>query len=91
MDFEDMFFIFYIFGFIGKFKGVVYICGGYMVYIKYFFENVFQYQEGDIYWCMVDIGWIIGYFYIVYGFLLVGVIIVMFEGVFIYLDVGCFW
>jgi acetyl-CoA synthetase len=91
MDSEDMLFILYTSGSTGKPKGVVHTCGGYMVYTAYTFENVFQYEEGDVYWCTADIGWITGHSYIVYGPLLCGATIVMFEGVPTYPDCGRFW
>ncbi|MCB0563571.1 MAG: acetate--CoA ligase, partial [Phaeodactylibacter sp.] len=91
MDAEDMLFILYTSGSTGKPKGVVHTCGGYMVYTAYSFQNVFQYQEGDIYWCTADIGWITGHSYIVYGPLLAGATTVMFEGVPTYPDAGRFW
>ena len=72
MDSEDMLFILYTSGSTGKPKGVVHTCGGYMIYTCYTFKNVFQYKEGDIYWCTADIGWITGHSYIVYGPLLAG-------------------
>jgi acetyl-CoA synthetase len=98
MDSEDMLFILYTSGSTGKPKGVVHTCGGYMVYTKYTFENVFQY-DGDasrssgveIYWCTADIGWITGHSYIVYGPLLAGATSVMFEGVPTFPDAGRFW
>ncbi|HKK79189.1 MAG TPA: acetate--CoA ligase [Phaeodactylibacter sp.] len=91
MDSEDMLFILYTSGSTGKPKGVVHTCGGYMVYTAYSFKNVFQYEEGDIYWCTADIGWITGHSYIVYGPLLSGATTVMFEGVPTYPDAGRFW
>ncbi|MCO6476302.1 MAG: acetate--CoA ligase [Phaeodactylibacter sp.] len=91
MDAEDMLFILYTSGSTGKPKGVVHTCGGYMVYTAYSFQNVFQYQDGDIYWCTADIGWITGHSYIVYGPLLAGATTVMFEGVPTYPDAGRFW
>ena len=91
MDSEDMLFILYTSGSTGKPKGVVHTCGGYMVYTCYSFKNVFQYQEGDIYWCTADIGWITGHSYIVYGPLLAGATTMMFEGVPTYPDAGRFW
>ena len=91
MDSEDMLFILYTSGSTGKPKGVVHTCGGYMVYTCFSFKNVFQYQEGDIYWCTADIGWITGHSYIVYGPLLAGATTVMFEGVPTYPDAGRFW
>lgn len=81
----------YISGFIGKFKGVVYIVGGYMFYVVIIFKYVFDFYVEDVFWCIVDIGWIIGYFYVIYGLLVNGVISVLFEGIFIYLDVNCLW
>ncbi|MEL7003404.1 MAG: AMP-binding protein, partial [Bacteroidota bacterium] len=72
MDAEDMLFILYTSGSTGKPKGVVHSCGGYMVYTQYTFQNVFQYNVGDVYWCTADVGWITGHSYIVYGPLLAG-------------------
>ncbi len=91
MDAEDMLFILYTSGSTGKPKGVVHTCGGYMVYTCFSFRNVFQYKEGDIYWCTADIGWITGHSYIVYGPLLAGATTMMFEGVPTYPDAGRFW
>lgn len=91
MDAEDMLFILYTSGSTGKPKGVVHTCGGYMVYTYYSFLNVFQYNQGDIYWCTADVGWITGHSYIVYGPLLAGATTVMFEGVPTYPDPGRFW
>ncbi|TDQ17339.1 acetyl-coenzyme A synthetase [Algoriphagus boseongensis] len=91
MDSEDMLFILYTSGSTGKPKGVVHTTGGYMVYTKYSFENVFQYSAGDVYWCTADIGWITGHSYIVYGPLLAGATSLMFEGVPTYPDAGRFW
>ncbi|MBD8489594.1 acetate--CoA ligase [Echinicola sp. CAU 1574] len=91
MDSEDMLFILYTSGSTGKPKGVVHTTGGYMVYTKYSFENVFQYSPGDVYWCTADIGWITGHSYIVYGPLLAGATSIMFEGVPTYPDAGRFW
>lgn len=91
MDAEDMLFILYTSGSTGKPKGVVHSCGGYMVYAGYSFQNVFQYDESDIYWCTADIGWITGHSYIVYGPLLNGATTLMFEGVPSYPDPGRFW
>lgn len=91
MDSEDMLFILYTSGSTGKPKGVVHTCGGYMVYTGYSFRNVFAYEEGDIFWCTADIGWITGHSYIVYGPLLSGATTVMFEGVPTYPDAGRFW
>ncbi len=91
MDAEDMLFILYTSGSTGKPKGVVHTHGGYMVYTAYSFQNVFQYEESDIYWCTADIGWITGHSYIVYGPLLSGATTMMFEGVPTYPDAGRFW
>ncbi|MDA7501669.1 acetate--CoA ligase [Chitinophagales bacterium] len=91
MDSEDMLFILYTSGSTGKPKGVVHTCGGYMVYTCYSFRNVFQYQDGDVYWCTADIGWITGHSYIVYGPLLAGATTMMFEGVPTFPDAGRFW
>lgn len=91
MDSEDMLFILYTSGSTGKPKGVVHTTGGYMVYSDYTFRNVFQYNEGDVYWCTADVGWITGHSYIVYGPLLAGATTVMFEGVPTYPDAGRFW
>ncbi|MFD2568332.1 acetate--CoA ligase [Pseudotenacibaculum haliotis] len=91
MDSEDILFILYTSGSTGKPKGMVHTCGGYMVYTTYSFQNVFQYKEGDIYWCTADIGWITGHSYIVYGPLSSGATTVMFEGVPSYPDYGRFW
>ena len=91
MDAEDPLFILYTSGSTGKPKGMVHSCAGYMVYAAYTFKNIFQYREGDIYWCTADIGWITGHSYIVYGPLLNGATTVMFEGVPSYPDFGRFW
>ena len=91
MDAEDMLFILYTSGSTGKPKGVVHTCGGYMVYTCYSFKNVFQYKDGDVYWCTADIGWITGHSYIIYGPLLAGATTLMFEGVPTYPDAGRFW
>ena len=91
MDAEDMLFILYTSGSTGKPKGVVHTCGGYMVYTCFTFKNVFQYKEGDIFWCTADIGWITGHSYIVYGPLLAGATSLMYEGVPTFPDAGRFW
>ena len=91
MDSEDPLFILYTSGSTGKPKGMVHTCGGYMVYTAYSFQNVFQYQKGEVYWCTADIGWITGHSYIVYGPLTVGATTLMFEGVPSYPDYGRFW
>jgi len=91
MDSEDMLFILYTSGSTGKPKGVVHSCGGYMVYTAYTFQNVFQYNENDIYWCTADIGWITGHSYLIYGPLLSGATTLMFEGIPVWPDAGRFW
>ena len=91
MDAEDMLFILYTSGSTGKPKGVVHTCGGYMVYTAYSFQNVFQYDPNDVFWCTADIGWITGHSYIVYGPLLSGATSVIFEGIPTYPDAGRFW
>ncbi len=91
MDSEDMLFILYTSGSTGKPKGVVHTCGGYMVYTDYTFRNVFQYNEGDVYWCTADVGWITGHSYIIYGPLLAGATSILFEGVPTFPDAGRFW
>ena len=91
MDSEDSLFVLYTSGSTGKPKGVVHTTGGYMVYAEYSFRNVFQYEEGDVYWCTADIGWITGHSYIIYGPLLAGANTLMFEGIPTYHDAGRFW
>ncbi len=91
MDAEDPLFILYTSGSTGKPKGVVHTCGGYMVYTAYSFQNVYQYEESDVFWCTADIGWITGHSYIFYGPLLSGATTVMFEGIPTYPDAGRFW
>jgi acetyl-CoA synthetase len=91
MESEDPLFILYTSGSTGKPKGIVHTTAGYMIYAEYSFKNVFQYNEGDIYWCTADIGWITGHSYIIYGPLLSGATSLMFEGVPTYPDAGRFW
>ena len=88
---EDPLFILYTSGSTGKPKGVVHTCGGYMVYTAYTFQNVFQYNEQDLYWCTADVGWITGHSYIVYGPLLCGATSLLFEGIPSYPDHSRFW
>ena len=91
MDAEDPLFILYTSGSTGKPKGIQHSTAGYMIYTEYSFRNVFQYDEGDIYWCTADIGWITGHSYILYGPLLAGATTMMFEGTPSYPDAGRFW
>lgn len=91
MDSEDPLFILYTSGSTGKPKGVVHTCGGYMIYSTYSFQNVFQYDPGEVYFCTADIGWITGHSYIIYGPLAAGATTIMFEGVPTYPDAGRFW
>ncbi|PHQ30927.1 acetate--CoA ligase [Leeuwenhoekiella nanhaiensis] len=91
MDAEDPLFILYTSGSTGTPKGMVHTTAGYMVYTAFTFKNVFQYRDGDVYWCTADIGWITGHSYIVYGPLANGATSVMFEGVPSYPDYGRFW
>lgn len=91
MNAEDPLFILYTSGSTGKPKGLMHSTAGYMVWAGYTFENVFQMEEEDIYWCTADIGWITGHSYITYGPLLNGSTTVMFEGVPTYPDAGRFW
>ncbi len=91
MDSEDPLFILYTSGSTGKPKGVLHTVGGYMVYTATTFKYVFDYHDGDIFWCTADIGWVTGHSYIVYGPLAAGATTVMFEGVPTYPDAGRFW
>jgi len=91
MDAEDPLFILYTSGSTGKPKGMVHTTAGYMVYAAYTFQNVFNYEEDDIFWCTADIGWITGHSYILYGPLLNGATTVIFEGVPSYPDFSRFW
>jgi len=81
MNAEDPLFILYTSGSTGKPKGVLHTTGGYLVYAAMTHQYVFDYQEGDIYWCAADVGWVTGHSYIVYGPLANGASSVMFEGV----------
>ena len=91
MDAEDPLFILYTSGSTGKPKGVLHTTGGYMVYAAYTHEIVFDYHDGDIYWCTADVGWVTGHSYIVYGPLANGAITLMFEGVPNYPSPSRFW
>ena len=91
MNAEDPLFILYTSGSTGKPKGVLHTTGGYLVYTSYSHQQVFDYHEGDVYWCTADIGWITGHSYIIYGPLANRAITIMFEGVPNYPDFGRFW
>ena len=91
MDSEDPLFILYTSGSTGKPKGVLHTTGGYLVYANYTFEQIFDYNKDDIYWCTADIGWITGHSYIVYGPMSCGATSIMFEGVPNFPDFGRFW
>jgi len=91
MESEDPLFILYTSGSTGKPKGVLHTTAGYMIYSAYTFKNVFQYRDGDVHFCTADIGWVTGHSYIVYGPLLNGATILMYEGIPSYPDAGRFW
>ena len=91
MDAEDPLFILYTSGSTGKPKGVLHTTGGYLVYTSVTHQYVFDYHDGDIYWCTADIGWVTGHSYILYGPLANGATTLMFEGVPNYPDFGRFW
>ena len=88
---EDPLFILYTSGSTGKPKGVLHTTGGYMVYASMTHQYVFDYHDGDIYWCTADVGWVTGHTYIVYGPLSNGAVTLMFEGVPNYPDFSRFW
>ncbi|MEC5324948.1 acetate--CoA ligase [Aurantimonas sp. A3-2-R12] len=91
MGAEDPLFILYTSGSTGKPKGVLHTTGGYLVYAAMTHEYVFDYHDGDIYWCTADVGWVTGHSYIVYGPLANGATTLMFEGVPNYPDTSRFW
>jgi len=91
MDAEDPLYILYTSGSTGKPKGVLHTTGGYLVYTAFSHQYVFDYHDGDIYWCTADIGWVTGHSYIVYGPLANGATTVMFEGIPNYPDWSRFW
>ncbi|WBU62687.1 acetate--CoA ligase [Paracoccus aerodenitrificans] len=91
MNAEDPLFILYTSGSTGKPKGVVHTTGGYLVYTSLTHQYTFDYQNGDVFWCTADVGWVTGHSYIVYGPLANGATTLMFEGTPTYPDAGRFW
>ena len=91
MDSEDPLFILYTSGSTGKPNGVLHTIGGYLLQAAMTFKYVFDYREGEVYWCTADVGWVTGHTYIVYGPLANGAISLMFEGVPTYPDAGRCW
>ena len=91
MNAEDPLFILYTSGSTGQPKGVVHTSGGYLVFASMTQQYVFDYHDGDIFWCTADVGWVTGHSYIVYGPLANGATTIMFEGVPTYPDAGRFW
>ncbi|MFY7959817.1 MAG: acetate--CoA ligase, partial [Elsteraceae bacterium] len=88
---EDPLFLLYTSGSTGKPKGVLHTSGGYLLYAAMTHQYVFDYQDGDVYWCTADVGWVTGHSYIVYGPLANGAVTLMFEGVPNYPDSSRFW
>ena len=91
MDSEAPLFILYTSGSTGKPKGVLHTTGGYLLYVAITHKYVFDYQEGEIYWCTADVGWVTGHSYIIYGPLANGATSLMFEGVPTFPDASRFW
>jgi acetyl-CoA synthetase len=91
MHAEDPLFILYTSGSTGKPKGVLHTTGGYLVYTSMTHQYVFDYHDGDVYWCTADVGWVTGHSYIVYGPLSNGAVTLMFEGVPNYPTMSRFW
>ena len=91
MNAEDPLFLLYTSGSTGKPKGVVHTTGGYLVYASMTHQYVFDYHDGDVYWCTADVGWVTGHSYIVYGPLANGATTLMFEGIPTYPSVSRFW
>ena len=91
MNAEDPLFILYTSGSTGKPKGALHTTGGYLVYASMTHQYIFDYKDGDVYWCTADIGWVTGHSYIVYGPLSNGATTLVFEGVPSYPDASRFW
>ncbi|MBK8509649.1 MAG: acetate--CoA ligase [Candidatus Competibacter sp.] len=91
MDAEDPLFILYTSGSTGKPKGVLHTTGGYLLHTAITHKYIFDYHDGDIYWCTADVGWVTGHSYIVYGPLANGATTLMFEGIPTYPNVSRFW
>ncbi len=91
MKAEDPLFILYTSGSTGKPKGVLHTTGGYAVWVTTSFRDVFDYRDGEVFWCTADVGWVTGHSYVVYGPLANGATTVMFDGVPNYPDHGRFW
>ncbi|MDG4550312.1 MAG: acetate--CoA ligase [Candidatus Contendobacter sp.] len=91
MDAEDPLFILYTSGSTGKPKGVLHTTGGYLLHTAITHKYIFDYHDGDIYWCTADVGWVTGHSYIVYGPLANGATSIMFEGIPTYPDASRFW
>ena len=91
MNAEDPLFILYTSGSTGKPKGVLHTTGGYLLWTAITFDLVFDYRDGDLFWCTADVGWVTGHSYVVYGPLANGATTVMFDGVPSYPDHGRFW
>ncbi len=91
MDAEDPLFILYTSGSTGKPKGVLHTTGGYLLYAAITHKTVFDYKDGEVYWCTADVGWVTGHTYIVYGPLANGAITMMFEGIPTWPDASRFW
>ncbi len=91
MSAEDPLFILYTSGSTGKPKGVLHTTGGYLVYASMTHQYVFDYKDGEVYWCTADVGWVTGHSYIVYGPLANGATTLMFEGIPTYPDSSRFW
>ncbi len=91
MDAEDPLFILYTSGSTGKPKGVQHSTGGYLLHAAITHKYVFDYHDGDVYWCTADVGWVTGHSYIVYGPLANGATTLMFEGIPTYPDASRFW